>query len=221
MVLWLASYPRSGNTLLRQIIHSGWGAKTTSVYLDDLGDNQILRQSCGHYDLPHGPRGEIAVAAIPRDAIVKTHELPPPNPGSAIYVIRDGRAACVSLWHFYEKRESLAGIVMGLNHFGSWSRNVNMWVASGLVKAMIRYEDMIACDPMVIEILSGVLGRAPDGDAFLPINSRDLLASREGRWVRKQTDWRHDWSVELDQLFWRAPHNPMLTYFPDARALAL
>jgi hypothetical protein len=216
MVMWLASYPRSGNTLLRQIIHSGWGARTTSFYQNDLGDNRILQDACGHYELPRGPLG---VTAVPTNAIIKTHEMPTKQ-GRAIYMIRDGRAACVSFWHFYERKDSLTSIVMGLSDhgFGTWAHHVNAWAASGQVQAVLRYEDMMARHPMVVETLAQALGRPPEGNAFAPLDMRERLAEKEGRWVRMQADWRNDWSEELDQLFWRTPNNPMPIYYPEVQA---
>ena len=35
MVVWLASYPRSGNTFLRIVLHRLYGVPTYSVYDDD------------------------------------------------------------------------------------------------------------------------------------------------------------------------------------------
>ncbi len=35
MIVWLASYPRSGNTFLRLVLHRLFGVPTYSVYEDD------------------------------------------------------------------------------------------------------------------------------------------------------------------------------------------
>jgi len=99
-VIWLASWPRSGNTLLRTVLWHCFKLKSASVYPNDLGGNKKLGKNVGHieYDANRQlkfPKGK------PR--LVKTHE-PPRNNASAIYVVRDGRAACVSLWNFYNKK---------------------------------------------------------------------------------------------------------------------
>ena len=35
MIVWLASYPRSGNTFLRVVLHNVYGVSTYSVYEDN------------------------------------------------------------------------------------------------------------------------------------------------------------------------------------------
>ena len=41
-VVWLASYPRSGNTFLRTILWHCFGLRSASVYPKDLGGNRAL-----------------------------------------------------------------------------------------------------------------------------------------------------------------------------------
>src|SRR5882672_2574662 len=45
--VWLASYPRSGNTYLRAILWSCFGLQTGSVYPDDLSLD--VSQHVGHF----------------------------------------------------------------------------------------------------------------------------------------------------------------------------
>ncbi len=42
-VIWLASYPRSGNTLLRTVLYQCFGIQSASVYPNDLGGNKALQ----------------------------------------------------------------------------------------------------------------------------------------------------------------------------------
>lgn len=46
MIIWLASYPRSGNILLRIILKSVFGKETYSKYNDlkDIGANQKIME---------------------------------------------------------------------------------------------------------------------------------------------------------------------------------
>ena len=116
-VIWLASYPRSGNTFLRTILWHCFGLPSASVYPQDLGGNKELEQYVGHIE--HGP---LLDAYIEQNSVlfVKTHEYPK-DPNPAIYVIRDGRAACVSLWKFYNKSMPLGDVVEGKDRFGRFS----------------------------------------------------------------------------------------------------
>ena len=87
--IYLASYPRSGNTFLRMVLLNCFGLKTGSIYPADLGRNQALERFVGHIE--HDAFGDIAFPQgnLP---LLKTHELPRDDL-PAIYIVRDGRAA--------------------------------------------------------------------------------------------------------------------------------
>ena len=101
-----------GNTLLRTILWHCFGLRSASIYRNDLGGRKALEDYVGYIstDLMAGPH-------FPADGLplVKTHEYPQ-SPAPAIYVVRDGRAASISLWNFYNrsclwKMWSVAGTV--------------------------------------------------------------------------------------------------------------
>ena len=48
--IWLTSYPRSGNTLVRTILYQCFNLKTGSVYSNDLGGNINLENYVGHIE---------------------------------------------------------------------------------------------------------------------------------------------------------------------------
>ncbi len=56
MIVWLASYPRSGNTFFRIILNSIFGIKTYSVYDDiiDISADKKTSEVVGHKFLPEG-----------------------------------------------------------------------------------------------------------------------------------------------------------------------
>ena len=49
-IIWLASYPRSGNTLLRTVLWHCFGLRSASLYPEDLGGNKELKRYIGHID---------------------------------------------------------------------------------------------------------------------------------------------------------------------------
>src|ERR1700712_341432 len=100
-VTWLASYPRSGNTLLRTIRNGCFDHPSQSIYEDaDLSDPE-LSQLVGHEPVGADAPAFIARAAqAGRSLYVKTHEMPPADRHPAIYVVRDGRSAVVSHAHY-------------------------------------------------------------------------------------------------------------------------
>ena len=121
--LWLASYPRSGNTMLRTVIYNCFGLKTASIYSMDLDGNKALEEYVGHIE--HGTDGNYL---FPPNSLpmVKTHGRPI-DTGPAIYVVRDGRNVCVSMWLFYNKEISLEKIITGKTIFGTWSAHLQVW----------------------------------------------------------------------------------------------
>src|SRR5690606_21283792 len=97
-VVWLASYPRSGNPFLRTLLFHRFGLSSASIYSNDFGHNETLGRQVGHIE--HGANGQIDFGDAPV-RLIKTHA-PPQDDRRAIYVLRDGRAAMVSLYIYYK-----------------------------------------------------------------------------------------------------------------------
>src|SRR4051794_24293951 len=102
MIIWLASYPRSGNTLLRIILKSVFDRRTYSKHDDvnDIGADSRVAEEVGHQAL--GASWDGAYQRMRDDAqsyLVKTHD-PPEDDGRAIYIVRDGRSTCRSFYHY-------------------------------------------------------------------------------------------------------------------------
>ena len=194
-VTWLASYPRSGNTYIRTILFNCFGIKTASRYPNDLGGNKALENFIGHIEHNKNKTISFNQGTIP---IVKTHELNYDN-NRSIYVVRDGRAACVSLWNFYKRNTPMKEIILGHHQFGTWSDHLISW--NPLQRAntlLIKYEDIIDNLESVLSLL----------ESFLEINiinkklpSRDTIAIHDGRWVRSKTHWEENMTSEEVQLF--------------------
>lgn len=195
-VIWLASYPRSGNTLLRIILWHCFALKSASVYANDLGGNQRLEQFAGHIEhrsdsTVHFPPGNLP--------LVKTHRLSiDQNP--AIYVIRDGRDSCASLWEFYGRKRSLHSIVSGEGwHFGSWHEHVQSWNPSERPRTLLlRYEDMVVNLNSTLEQISEFLDR---DIVKTEIPTRHAISQIDGRWVRAMDMKRARLSGEALELF--------------------
>ncbi len=93
MLIWLASYPRSGNTYFRIVFNSLFGITTFSKYNDPLFAELEATDTIGHRSLPS------PLAVLEKDPeqsyVVKTHDVEQDS-NPAIYLVRDGRAAAVS-----------------------------------------------------------------------------------------------------------------------------
>ncbi len=194
-IIWIASWPRSGNTLLRTVLWYCFGLKSASVYPNDLGGNTRLEDQVGHIerDIKGGvffPKGN--------PPLFKTHEYPVNN-NATIYIVREGHSACVSLWNFYNKKSDLNDIIAGNHRFGTWANHLaawKPWERDNLL--LIKYEDIVSDLPMVLDHLNHFLGRNIISNK---IPARNDMASIEGRWIRKKSDWRDHMDKQEVELF--------------------
>lgn len=177
-LVWLASYPRSGNTLLRTILRQCFGLRSASIYPNDLGGNRALEDCVGHVE--HDPGGKIFFPDAAGPHLVKTHHRPG-SPERAIYVIRDGRAATVSLWNFYRRTVPPEHLIEGRIQFSTWSDHVRAWDPLRRPGTLLlRYEDMLTDLPRVLSCIHEFLG-CPILGTRIP--DRRTMAGYEGRWV--------------------------------------
>lgn len=183
-IIWLASYPRSGNTFLRTILWHCFGLRSASVYPNDLNGKQALANYVGHIDQGRNQPVQFQLGGLP---LLKTHEHPPDN-YPAIYVVRDPRAASVSLWHFKKKKIPLRAIMSGQHQFGTWADHVaawEPWVRPNTL--LIKYENMTNDLPTTLEAISSFLDR---NILASKIPDRNIVAGIDGQWVRTKSDWR-------------------------------
>lgn len=194
-IVWLASYPRSGNTFLRTILWQSFGLRSASVYPDDLGGNRKLEEYVGHIE--HDPDKQIR---FPQNAIplVKTHQYSSDN-NPAIYVVRDGRAASISLWKFYNKVYPLDEIIEGKYQFGTWANHVQSWHPWDRPNTLLlKYEDMVSNRLAVLKSISAFLGREIIRE---DIPGRNDIAAEDGRWVKVKASWETEISDVLLRRF--------------------
>jgi glycosyltransferase involved in cell wall biosynthesis len=148
-MIWLASFPRSGNTFFRNVLFEVYGIESSTYHQED-----------GYFLDPE-------YAAFP---VVKTHLLPhqlvPPDPSiPKVYIIRDGRDALVSLAHHrkdivepgtdFEVNLLEAILASEGSYFGGWSENVRQWTA--VADVVIRYEDLIEDPVRELEKLRAIM----------------------------------------------------------------
>lgn len=196
-VVWLVSYPRSGNTLLRLVLRQCFDLSSASIYPNDLDGVKVLEDCVGH--LEYGTDMQQWLETSDR-LLVKSHEAPEDDQ-PAIYVVRDGRAVCVSLWEFYKRELPMDAIISGAHAFGTWAQHVaawRPWDRPGTL--LLRYEDMVGNLPKALEQISDFLG-APIVRQRLP-DREELAARTGGRWVRQQhPHWRSVLTEQQQKLF--------------------
>lgn len=226
MIVWLASYPRSGNTFLRIVLHRLYGALTYSIYDDD----DPVAQRIGPKLVGYTPKP--ASHAWMRDSaelfFTKTHKRHKGDNNRAIYLVRDGRAAVVSQAHLqisqqrpaeeyspqvfeaYLRAAITRPYVTDQPSSGTWGGNVLSWLnAINAHIVVLRYEDLIV-DPRgsVARVVSSLLPElAAKEDAELP--SFDELHRVDETFFRRGAvrSYRDEMSDELHKLFWAQPEN--------------
>jgi hypothetical protein len=149
MLVWLSSYPRSGNTLTRAILNQCFDIKTRAI--DNSGDDRVfasteVREVIGHYS--GGPDGDDLVSFAKNDTnihMLKTH-LAPLTKDRTIHIVRDGRAAIVSYYHYLRDIEkvdvSLETVLRGEVYAGSWSSHYHL-IKNQSNRLLLRYEDLV------------------------------------------------------------------------------
>ncbi len=212
MICWLASYPRSGNTLFRILLNRFFGLRTWSLH-GDGGDPDIdssLAETIGFE--PHGPLAPERLAEMEASGelyLVKTHDLPPPdNRFPAICIVRDGRSAIASYWHYRNRPGDIGArledVVAGLVQFGGWSTNVAAWLDAPIERRLVvRYEDLIA-DPVAnMAAVGQFLGRAPTEASLPDFEELHALAPhhfRSGGNAQNVTELEAQWPAMFNAL---------------------
>jgi hypothetical protein len=217
MIVWLASYPRSGNTFFRILLHRLFGLQTHSVYSLASFADRNPEDTRRLMSLTGQPDVECDLDRLRADSdlhIVKTHDLPADDTSPAIVLVRDGRDAVVSYAHFVLKTEhgiekpgrdlfeaTLKQLIVGDN-FGGWSGNVNAWTNRLGRDTTIRYEDLIE-DPVNIaarvlpQLHTKAVARGATPPSFEELHAAIPWFFRRG----KTGSWREEMPSHLHDLF--------------------
>jgi len=174
--VWLASYPRSGNTFLRIILQNMFRLPTYSLYRVE-GTEAYDPSADALDEAPYLPRNWRELISESPDAkltLIKTHDAPE-GQAPAIYVVRDGRGTVDSYFHYHKKfafeQPSLTEIIAGACQFGSWSEHYLAWRPQTRPNTLLlRYEDLVAQPAEAISRIAAFLkvepseGRLPTFD---------------------------------------------------------
>jgi len=158
-MVWLASYPRSGNTYLRSILWTCFGLQTGSIYPNDLSLD--VAQHVGHFE---GAAHGLFPADFLQLPLVKTHEWPVDD-RRAIYIVRNGRDSCCSLHQFLRASGydvDLDTIIAGQAYFGSWSSHFLAWDPQARPNTLfLRFEQLTKDFEGTLDQLAGFLEMRP------------------------------------------------------------
>lgn len=232
MLVWVASYPRSGNTLAMLVLRDVFGVgRLGAVY----GGKQIVWHFIRDPGLIPPQTGSAewkppeefaglgseplldAVRARPEPYFIKTHRIAmATDPAPALYLVRDGRDAVVSQAHFVADRDRpefkelsfnrrLARLTHpGIRAQGPWSRHVRVWRGRAAPTALVRFERLIA-DPAVELARACAQIEVPLGEPAGRLRTFDDLHARHPTLFRRGTTagWKDEMAPHLQERFWR------------------
>lgn len=219
-MIWLASFPRSGNTFFRIILYEVYGIES-SVF----GHDQLKKSDTEYTHYP----------------VVKTHLLPhqliPNDPDiPAIYIVRDGRDALISMAHhrkniiapgsdYYQNLQEAIIAAKG-SFFGGWSKNVLEW--SKRASIIIRFEDLIQRPIETVESIRGIIDLPEPKLEKLPTfqdlksknynfktNNNHIVLNKKGRREKffrsgQTKNWTSEMPGDLQDSFWKFHRKGML-----------
>lgn len=122
MIVWLASYPRSGNTFLRTVLYQHFGFKTYSIFNHEKEHFGQVGELTGHIEYENSWEDFYTNASSSKDIyFVKTH-FEPLDEQPCIYIVRDGRMAILSYFYYHkdfiQSDSSLLELIVGDDVFG-------------------------------------------------------------------------------------------------------
>lgn len=208
MIIWLASYPRSGNTFFRIFLKNVFNQKTFSIYDDkfDIGADEKTAEVVGHEFLPRD--FDITQAKKSEEIyFIKTHDLPSivDEGDKVIYLVRDGRESILSyqkhLAVFSEKNVDITEIILGNVPFGSWANHVAEWTARDEENTMfVKFEKLIQNPEEIINNISSFINLKPlnrELPSFAELNKVNPNFFRSG----ETASWRRNMSLDDIALF--------------------
>jgi Sulfotransferase domain len=223
MIVWIASYPRSGNTFLRAVLHALYSVPTYSIYDDDDPVAQRVGPELVGYR--RKPNDRALMADSSEVYLVKTHKRRKIDGYRAIYLVRDGRDAVVSHARLRASMGNGSGAppfvtllreeitrpyIDGQPSSGTWGGNVLSWLDMMEVPvAVLKYEHLIA-DPVEAvkcTVSSLTLDLVPNADAVVPFFAD--LHSVDPEFFRRGVagSYRDEMPDKLHDLFWAQPEN--------------
>lgn len=210
-MIWLASFPRSGNTFFRIVLDEVFGVPS-SAYNASIDE---------HRNPEYTKRAVVKTHLRPHEVVPDDRDIP------VVCLVRDGRDASVSLAHHAMTkraddtpfRHNLIEAIVAAegSYFGGWSTNVGEWLERA--NLVLRFEDLIVDPIATVGRLSEVMELPPPNPELLPtfedLKNRDshhgtgsvkvtLDPERRKKFFRrgKAGAWKDEMPDDLHELFW-------------------
>lgn len=212
MIVWIASYPRSGNTLARTVLFQTMGYQSYTrdfdVKLREMSAEEAKAfEFFGREAQQFTCWSEFYKYARESDKLflIKTH-LPPCDEAPVIHVVRDGRQACISYFHFLndkfpEAQKTLLDVVAGNDQYTHWSRHYGEWVGQKN-RLMVRYEDLIEPSSEILQQIASFVGFEGElGSWKNPFSKLRKFAPAFFRRGKNERTYPPEWNEGVELLF--------------------
>lgn len=151
----VAGYPKSGNTWMQYLLAAAFYGLDLQVASDALVQDLVPDVHFKKFFKPYFPV-----------TFFKSHFLPRPDYRKVVYLLRDGRDAMVSYWHYLQGLDGdsidfLKLVQTGENLFPcQWHEHVEQWLANphGAQMITVRYEDLQANPAAQLQRISEFAG---------------------------------------------------------------
>lgn len=218
MIVWLASFPRSGNTFFRILLNRLYGVRTSVVYDIDGVAARVGGELIGFEERPASYETMRASEAV---HFVKTHRQRDQDiheGDRAICLVRDGRDSLVSWARMTSEadpaqfRPLLRAMItrQAERGTGGWGANVLSWLRTPTPNRMVLHYDEVVADPTGAgaRAMRMVAPQIPlRAGAVLPSFSE--LQKVDDRFFRRGLTGSHrdELPEDLHALFWSQPDN--------------
>ncbi|WP_287017614.1 glycosyltransferase [Cycloclasticus sp.] len=199
MIIWLASYPRSGNTLLRTILKQSFDINSydyeARLRSESITEplNQKVKRIVGHKKFTQPWTAFYTTKkSSPETFYVKTHS-PPMDEQPAIYIVRDGRSATDSYQAYQKsyqaKSPSITQLTLGDDYYGSWSENFAHWNNGKRPLLLLHFEDLVTPDSVLLKKIADFIGYNKEPKPF--INPMDKVHQQNPDFFRQgNKEWQ-------------------------------
>jgi Sulfotransferase domain len=217
VLIWVASFPRSGNTFLRIVLNRRYGVPTSVIYDYDGVADRVGGELVGYVDRP---AALAEMRAATEAHFVKTHR--PRDQGveqadPAICLVRDGRDALVS-WARMLTEDDPAAFPTVLRQLiedtgrgsGGWGANVLSWLQPPAPhRVLLPYAELIADPSAAVDRVMAVVAPALRADEGAVIPSFEELRQVDAGFFRRGAVGSHrdELPPDLHELFWSRPEN--------------
>lgn len=215
MIVWLASYPRSGNTMYRLLLHQVCGWDTYSIYNDPRLAKSGVGELIGQKRLNSRKLGDYARSSMMY--FIKIHgqdEQYTDGTSPVIYIVRDPRDTIVSHAHYRKDIEgaqaSLTRIMIDSvtsESWLGWDNHVKYWTGRPKCRALsiVRFEDMLEWPVPILDMSLARIGMK------CPIHLQNVgltnFADLHRRWPKffrkgKVGAWRTEMPKDIETMVW-------------------